>query len=309
MRGVKVLTWNLWWRFGDWCARREAITEVLLREDPDVCLLQEVWLTSDGGLAEDLAARLGYVCAVAESPCPERWRERADEPHTGVGSAILSRWPITQVEQQPLPAGPGRDEGRFVLHAVVDAPSGPVPLFCVHLNSGPADSAVRVEQVRHLVRYVAEQRGDRHPPIIAGDLNALPESDEVRLLEGVLTAPVVAGEVLIDAWRYADPGEPGLTWDRRNPHVASKPAPSGRIDYVLVGALSAEGRGSVMGAKLVGERPERGVWPSDHCGVLVDVRFAPLQARGGLDGRNPLAPTESDVLGVGSHGAHDDGPT
>jgi endonuclease/exonuclease/phosphatase family metal-dependent hydrolase len=137
---VKVLTWNLWWRFGDWRTRREAIAEVLLREQPDVCLLQEVWLTSSEGLAESLAARLGSQCAVVASPCPGRWRDRADEPETGVGSAVLSRWPITLVDQEPLPTGPETDEGRFILHVVVGSPSGPVPLFCVHLNSGPADS-------------------------------------------------------------------------------------------------------------------------------------------------------------------------
>jgi endonuclease/exonuclease/phosphatase family metal-dependent hydrolase len=269
---VKVLTWNLWWRFGDWRARQDAITTVLLRENPDVCFLQEVWLTPDGGLAQELAGRIGFDYAVAASPCPARWHVRAQEPETtGVGSAVLSRWPITQVEQEALPAGAVADEGRFILHAVVDAPSGPLALFGVHLNSGPADSAVRVEQVRHLARYLADRRGDGHPPIIAGDLNALPESDEVRLLEGVLTAPVVPGQILVDAWRYADPDDVGLTWDRRNPHVAAKPHPSGRIDYVFVAPEGSDGRGRVLGTRLVGNGPEGGTWPSDHHGVLVDL--------------------------------------
>ena len=272
---MKVLTWNVWWRFGDWQARQQAITEVLQREDPDVCLLQEVWLTADGGLADALAARLGREFAAAASPCPGRWRARADEPETGVGSAVLSRWPITLVEQEALPAGSGTDEGRFILHAVVASPSGPVPLFCVHLNSGPADSAVRLEQVRHLAHHVADRTVDGHPPIVGGDLNALPDSDEVRLLEGVLTAPAVPGQILIDAWRYANQGEAGLTWDRRNPHVADKPHPSGRIDYVFVGPPRRGGWGSVVDARVVGDRPERGVWPSDHNGVLVELTDGP----------------------------------
>jgi len=107
--------------------------------------------------------------------------------------------------------------------------------------------------------------------VLAGDLNAEPDSDEVRLLCGHKTAPVVPGHVLVDAWRWADPGDPGWTWDRRNPHVAATGEPSARIDHVLVGPPTSDGRGAVLGARLAGNAPVEGVWPSDHAAVVVDL--------------------------------------
>ena len=33
---MRVVTWNLWWRFGPWEARFPAIQETIRRLDPDV---------------------------------------------------------------------------------------------------------------------------------------------------------------------------------------------------------------------------------------------------------------------------------
>jgi endonuclease/exonuclease/phosphatase family metal-dependent hydrolase len=270
---VRVLTWNLWWRFGDWAARQEAIEAVLRREQPDVCCLQEVWATPQDDLAGVLARRLGWHHAFAPSTRPGRWQARADQPGVTVGNAVLSRWPVTSVEHGPLPSGEGLDEEvpdeeGLALHAVVAAPGGAVPVSSVHLSSAPAHSAVRVAQVGHLARSVAARAGTGHPAVVAGDFNALPESDEVRLFEGLLTAPAVPGRVMVDAWRYADPGDAGPTWDRRNPHVLATGEPSARVDYVFV-APAGPGAGRVVSARVVGDRPEGGVWPSDHSAVLV----------------------------------------
>src|SRR5262249_57588345 len=77
--------------------------------------------------------------------------------------------------------------------------------------------------------------GGGRPPVVTGDLNAEPGSDELRLLGGVLTAPAVDGLVLVDAWRYAAPGDPGFTWDHRNGYQSHSVIPDSRIDYILVG--------------------------------------------------------------------------
>jgi endonuclease/exonuclease/phosphatase family metal-dependent hydrolase len=54
-RPVRILTWNLWWRFGPWRQRRDAIAAVLADVQPDVCGLQEVWASPAGHLAAVLA--------------------------------------------------------------------------------------------------------------------------------------------------------------------------------------------------------------------------------------------------------------
>jgi endonuclease/exonuclease/phosphatase family metal-dependent hydrolase len=155
-----------------------------------------------------------------------------------------------------------------VLFARIQTPTGPVPCFTTQLTSAIGQSAVRCQQVAALGRFVAARTGPGFPPVVTGDLNAEPDADEIRLLGGHKTAPVVPGPVLVDTWSYADPRAPGWTWDRRNPHVAATGEPSARIDYILVGLPSASGAGQVRSVRLIGDWPVDGVWPSDHAGVL-----------------------------------------
>jgi endonuclease/exonuclease/phosphatase family metal-dependent hydrolase len=131
---------------------------------------------------------------------------------------------------------------------------------------------VRTAQARALAGFVAGHTGaDGYPPVVTGDLNAEPGADEMRLLGGVLTAPAVDGLVLVDAWRYAGPGDPGFTWDHRNGYQARSVIPDSRIDYILVG-LPRGGRGKVRSASLAGTAPVDGVWPSDHFAVVAELQ-------------------------------------
>jgi endonuclease/exonuclease/phosphatase family metal-dependent hydrolase len=103
------------------------------------------------------------------------------------------------------------------------------------LHSLPTGSAARCRQVAALAELVARTAADL-PPVVCGDLNAEPASDEVRLLEGLRTAPSVPGFGLVDVWRFAPPGDPGWTWNPVNPHVAAAFEVSARIDYILAAA-------------------------------------------------------------------------
>ncbi|WP_433218005.1 endonuclease/exonuclease/phosphatase family protein [Dactylosporangium sp. CS-047395] len=264
---MRVLTWNLWWRFGDWRARQDAILAVLRAERPDVCGLQEVWAEPSRNQAAVLAAELDMHWAWSPSPQAHLWQRRTGEHDVGAGNAVLSRWPIGASAIAALPGG----DGRTVLHARVDAPAGPVPFFTTHLHSPPAGSAVRVGQVAAMARFVARHTGAEHPAVVTGDCNAEPDSDELRLLGGRLTAPAAEGQVLVDAWRFTSGADPGYTWDARNPHTRAFGLPSSRIDYVLVG-LPRGTRGTVKRAYVCGNVPVGGVWPSDHAAVAADLK-------------------------------------
>ena len=272
---MRVLTWNLWWRFGDWRARRPAILAVLRAERPDVVCLQEVWDSPVEGSSAEIAEHLGLHVVHGASPAPGSFQRRTGETHVGVGNAVLSRWPISRSLVHPLPDGDGLGRGRVAVLAVVEHPAGPVPVVTTHLASAPHLSALRCEQVRSLAGFVAEHaHGADHPPVVAGDLNAEADSDELRLLGGWKTAPAVPGLVLVDAWSYADPRDPGHTWSRRNPHVAVGGSPGARIDHVLVGLPGhpeAAGRGRVGAGRVTGDEAVDGVWPSDHAAVVVDL--------------------------------------
>jgi endonuclease/exonuclease/phosphatase family metal-dependent hydrolase len=260
---MRVLTWNLWGRAGDWRRRRDAIAAVIADAAPDVCGLQEVWDGPDGNLAAELADRLGMRSCWVRAHPPR-------EDGVSIGNAVLSRWPILMVHELELPTG-DLPERRVAVGARIAAPAGVLPFVTTHLTYRPGGSAIRLEQVRALAGFVNEQTADTaYPPVVTGDLNAEPASDELRLLGGLLTPPAIPGLVLLDAWRYAPPGEPGFTWDRRNGYQANSVIPDSRIDYILVG-LTHQGRGRSATTRLAGDAPVDGVWPSDHFAVVCDL--------------------------------------
>ncbi len=269
---MRVMTWNVWWRFGEWEQRREAILAELRRRRPDVVGLQEVWQADGENLAGWLAERLGMHWAWAEWERPERWHARLGA-EVGIGVAVLSRWPVLERAVVPLPGAEGADDGRLALHALVDAPEHPVPFFTAHLEPAPDASALRCRQVAALAGFIAEHReASAFPPVSTGDFNAWPDSDEVRMFGGYKTAPPLPGHVMVDAWgEYADPSAPSATWDMANPQVAAGGGPNIRIDYVHVGLPGPGGLGRVRAVERAGTAPIGGVWPSDHMAVLTDL--------------------------------------
>lgn len=281
---LRVMTWNLWWRFGAWQDRREAILRTLEAERPDVLGLQEVWASSGPGgaggehlggenLAEWLAGRLGMHWAWSRATVQDRWHARnGGDTTVDVGVAVLSRYPILATAERGLPTLPGhRDDGKTALHALLDVPGGPLPFFTAHLNSGIAESAVRCAQVRELAAFVSEHADGPYPPVVTGDFNAEPDFDEVRLICGYKTAPAVPGLVLLDAWRFADPALPQGTWDISTEYAVNFGARPSCIDYILVGLPGPDGRGWVRTARRAGDRQVAGVWPSDHAAVVAEL--------------------------------------
>lgn len=267
------MTWNLWWRFGPWEERRKAVLAALDELRPDVVGLQEVWACDGENLAEWLAAQLGMHWTWTASRAPGRWQRRIADPSVQVGNAVLSRWPIAERAVAELPAPSDEDDGRLALFARIDAPGHGVPFFTTQLTSNIESSAIRCRQVDALAEFVASHRGGTDfPPIVTGDFNAWPDSDEIRRFGGYKTAPAVPGHVLLDAWEYADPGQPSATWDAANPYVAAGFDPSVRVDYIHVGLPGPGGLGSVASVRRVGDGPVAGIWPSDHAGVLVEPR-------------------------------------
>lgn len=179
---MRVVTWNLWWRFGSWAERQKAVLAVLRDLRPDVVGLQEVWALGDDNLAGWLADELGMHWTWAPSPASDRWQRRIGEPGVEIGNAVLSRWPIAGRDVLRLPAPEELDDGRLALATRLATPSYEVPFVTVHLSSAPDASAVRCQQVTALAEFVAAHReGTEFPPVVTGDFNARPDSDELRL--------------------------------------------------------------------------------------------------------------------------------
>jgi endonuclease/exonuclease/phosphatase family metal-dependent hydrolase len=268
MSAITLATWNLWWRFGDAERRRPAIGTVLQRAQPDIVGLQEVWQHDQLHLAGELAAELGFHTAFAAAEDSSKWQAMGHGEFT-VGNAILSRWPFESSEVVELPAGEKPNESRFALSAVILTPHGSMRFTTTHLNSGLSHNNIRAEQLRHLVGWLAEQPAADLPMVVTGDLNAGPDFDEVRPLTG-RAAPYDDRLAFIDSWEYANPEDPGFTWDRHNPNVTGQEA-SYRIDYVLVETPGVDGVGRVRTTERFAVQPIEGVVASDHYGVIVEI--------------------------------------
>ncbi len=260
---MRVVTWNLWWRFGPWEERQPAIVDWLRRIDADAIALQEVWDDGESNQAEILAGELGYEFT---------YEAHLDLDGAQFGNAVLSRWPITGTESRGYVDGGATGEQRLVLRADIDGPRGPFQVFGTHLNWRLDHSAARQEQVRQLCEFVAESRPRYYPAILCGDFNADPDSDEIRMLTGQAAVPVDK-IVFLDAWRTGGDGGAGSTWSTANPFAAAGLEPDRRIDYVFTGWPRMGGAGHVLHAEVAGNAPVAGVWPSDHYAVVADLRY------------------------------------
>ncbi|HZT65296.1 MAG TPA: endonuclease/exonuclease/phosphatase family protein [Acidimicrobiales bacterium] len=260
---LRVLTLNIWNLEGPWRQRREEIVAWLDLLAPDVVCLQEVMEAADGRnqarwLAE--AGRARYHVAYGPG---------SHHGDATLGNAILSRWPLDEPTVVPLATSAFADDvDRVVLHARTVG----IDVFCTHLSWRFDDGAIRerqVVQVAGAVRRLADPSSPL-PPILAGDLNAEPDSTEVRFLTG-LTSLGATSVYFQDAWRVAGGAGPGHTWDNRNPFAAASLEPDRRIDYVLVGWRRADGAGRVESAAVACDRALTGTYATDHFGVVAEI--------------------------------------
>lgn len=260
---VRIVTWNIWWQFGPWQQRRAPIAATLKKLDADVIALQEVWSDGETNMAAELAAELGYHHVF-------EWG--MDIKGVGFGNALLSRWPIKRHQAIPLYGKEETGEGRVALFAEIEGPRGLIPVFSTHLNWKYEHSHIRQAQVKDLAQFVDSMRPWSFPPVVCGDFNAEPASEEIRMMKGLTTSPV-EGLFFHDAWPAAGGTGSGMTWDNVNPYVAVELEPDRRIDYIFAGWPEACGAGHIVKCEVAGNEPVDGVWPSDHHAVLAELRY------------------------------------
>jgi endonuclease/exonuclease/phosphatase family metal-dependent hydrolase len=260
---MRVVTWNVWGRFGRWAERQAGIEETLAAAAPDVVGLVESWSAGDVDQPGQIAGRLGFGHSVfAGGWQQEGWVS---------GLGLASRWPVTAHEHRTLP-GEGGDGGGSALFALIDGDRGPLQLFVVVLDYRLDASAERQAQVRQLAEFVAERTRRRHPTVICGDFNAGPDSDELRTLTG-RAATAGPGLVCYDAWEIAGDGTPGHTWSNGNPLAAVALYPDRRMDYVLSAWPRRGGAGHPVRCERLGVLAAGQPQLSDHYGVVADLRY------------------------------------
>jgi endonuclease/exonuclease/phosphatase family metal-dependent hydrolase len=275
---VRVMTWNLQGRVGQWEARHHAIEKVLHDAQPDVVMLQESWVEPDGkAQAHVIAEQLGLFAVTAFELAGF---DRYPQAPYWVVNAILTRWPSQILRAVPLHDENGISTWRHVLIASVARPDedgGPFIAAGTHLEHGLDRTLTRSAQMAHLHAEVSNAISpsgawrDELPAIVAGDFNAVPWSDEIRQATGAST-PFVPGFVLVDAWDACANASRGDTWSSANPLVPRRAVhPNRRLDYITTTFPRRRNCGSFQSCELIGLTPIDDVQPSDHYAVLAEV--------------------------------------
>jgi endonuclease/exonuclease/phosphatase family metal-dependent hydrolase len=259
---LKILTINIWNRQGPWEARRALLKAGIEALAPDVVGVQEVMSDGSHTLAHEIGD--GYEVAFGVA--------RPLSGGIAFGNAVMSRFPITKSEVVPLPNA-DTDESRSMLMCELQTPEGPLPFCCTHLAWKFHHGYVREQQVLALARAIKDKlpiRGDVLPAILTGDFNARPDATEIRFLGG-RHALEGTSTYLADCFEEVGEG-PGYTYDaRNNPYAALTAEAPRRIDYVFARGPDEHHRGRPLSARVVLDRVEDGVAPSDHYGVLAEI--------------------------------------
>lgn len=172
-RSLRVLCYNI--HHGEGTDSRidlPRLAEVIRRARPDIVALQEV---------DDRTNRTGQVDQTAVlaklTGLNGRFGKQLDYEGGGYGQAILSRFPLSEVRVSWLPGMPER-ERRIVASVTVQTDGLNLTFASTHLHH--FDAAIREEQAKALNALFADES---QPVILAGDLNATPDSRPIAILK------------------------------------------------------------------------------------------------------------------------------
>jgi endonuclease/exonuclease/phosphatase family metal-dependent hydrolase len=259
---LRVLSLNMlhgFPRFRQLDDRLELIAAEIGRTGADIVCLQEVpwsWRAGDGLRRLGTLTGMNYLGLRANG---NRWAILFEE-----GVAILSRFPLVDALAEELAPRAGFFQHRVVLKATAATPDGELDVYVTHLtHNNPEANRAQAAALQALVGRTA-----RNPAIVAGDLNAKPDSAQIERLSSVW----------LDSYRAANPEDAGFTCciddlNARDGGAAGEQLAK-RIDYVFL-VPGASRDLNVRSATRVFDQPVRldggWLWASDHAGLLVEL--------------------------------------
>lgn len=234
-RQVKVLSFNILHGAttqGDFDL--DVIANVIKTTDPDLVALQEVDFKTNRARGMDLVIELGWRTKMASL-------FGRGMPFDGgeYGEGILSKFSLIESRNVALPYSPG-NEPRAALEIITTLPSGDTIAFVgTHLEH--QFETDRISQVRKINEVFSQ---NEFPTILAGDLNAVPGSKPIDLLEAIWTP----------------------TYDKKDPDPTySSSDPKIKIDYVM---YYPEERWRIIDTKVIQDSIA-----SDHYAYLVTLEL------------------------------------
>ena len=168
---LTVMTYNIHQGF-DLHGRHdlEGIAQAIEDAQPQIVALQEV---PRGWVVNGSVDALGWLAQRLRMHAA--WGPAADP---NWGNAILSRYPIIDVSNRPMPNNDDLRFDRAYIVATIDLGDRQVQVVATHLHHIERESHHRFPQVRALLEHVDWSR----PTILLGDLNAQPHHEELGLL-------------------------------------------------------------------------------------------------------------------------------
>ena len=244
---MKLLTLNTWQERGPWRDRWERIFRGLKEYRADVVAFQEVF---NMDWAKEIRERSAYSYLAVSGE------------HSGL--IFLSKFKLLEQECLVMETkSPTEDYLRYVFYSRVDTGKEKVALFNTHLSWRADENAVRMKQTLELEAFVNQKAADL-PAAIMGDFNGAANTPPVVYLRET--------RKWIDTFGIKNPGDPGLTWDYRNPYAAAEREKMAerRIDFIFVREQIGPFK-KILSSRLVFCEPSAtGVYPSDHFGVMTE---------------------------------------
>ena len=169
---LRILSYNIHHGEGiDGTIDLQRIAKVILAQTPDLVALQEV---------DNRTSRTDRVYQTEELKSLTRmyglFARQIDYEGGEYGQAILSRNPISKLQIHTLPGSPAR-ERRMAAEVESTFDGVTVRFASTHLHHARDD--LRLEQANALKKL---QTGESPPILIAGDLNAVPDSATIKTL-------------------------------------------------------------------------------------------------------------------------------
>lgn len=213
----------------------DIIAKVIIDANPDLVAMQEVDFKTNRAKGFDLVTELGMRTKMA--PIFGRAMKYDGGEY---GEGVLSKYSFIQSRNIPLPYTPG-SEPRAALEITTQLPSGDTIAFVgTHLDH-LKDEKDRVAQAKKINEVFSL---NKYPTILVGDLNAIPGSTPIDILEDMWTATY-------------DKNDPSPTFPSDNPVV--------KIDYVM---FYPKNRWRVLETEIICD-----TIASDHCAYLVTLEL------------------------------------
>lgn len=213
----------------------DRIAKVIIDADPDLVSLQEVDYKTNRTKKYDLATELGYRTKMVSLFAKAMSFDGGE-----YGNAILSKFTFLKTKNVTLPFSEG-NEPRTAVEIITVTNSGDTISFIgTHLNHLESGN----DRLKQAVKINEIFSSNKYPTILAGDLNDIPKSKTINILEKSWTS----------------------SYNKENPQPTfPSNDPEKKIDYVM---FLPEKRWKVIETKVIQDSIA-----SDHCSYLVTLEL------------------------------------